>query len=319
MKSQLTLGFLTVLFSTSVYAGDSAHGGGAIVCKDTNGKIESAELLDFWEASVLKGLKIIKNENPVKQQVASALEKLNRWKPSLGQDVQKIYDDLLLIRQDVPVGVAITPPSDADLTLIKEGCELEGVAKHFRKYPDPAILYMNPRLISHLPKTDQAALWLHEAIYKSFRQKYSAKDSTEARRFTSLLFSDKKFLGVPFEQAQLMECVGNGPNVYISRQNSTIRLWAENDYEYGVTYKEIESLEVTQLMPFAFSPVSESIWKTLPQAPSFELGTQERHFTITFHKGFTFDPKKPGFPWMNLIKSPFHEFHYLGCTPYTGN
>jgi hypothetical protein len=319
---KLTFLMVALQIATAVpaaYSGhETGHGGGVVVCRDSQGKVQSAELLDFWEASALNGLTIIRKNDPVDQQIREAIERLTRWKPSLGKEVHKTYEDLQNIRRDVPEGVAVTPPTDADLDLIKEGCALEGVAKYVKKYPDPAILYMNPRLLAELPKSDQAALWLHEAIYKVFRQKYSAKDSTQARRFASLLFSDQSFPEVPLTEGEFMDCALGSHHIYVSSQGTKIRFWIENDFEYGSTYKEIDSVEVSQLLPYALQPVSEETWKSLQQAPAFDFGTVNDPLGFAFHKGLAFEPSKPGFPWMTLIfgrTGSGHKFSY-GCTPY---
>ncbi len=211
----LFIGTLLFLFSHKIFAGSGSHGGGAVVCRDERGRIQSAALLDLWESEHLKGrtmwnledLSALMNELPKtpsedgrfdnlfyqKALIAKVINKLrNVRQVALAEETEKIA---LKIREDVkahysflPNGIRIAPPSDANAVYLPEqrGCELEGVGT----YNDRQELFMvNREIFEHLPPIDQVALFIHEGIYKYLRKHFQVTDSIVARDITGCLFS----------------------------------------------------------------------------------------------------------------------------------
>ena len=83
--------------------------------------------------------------------------------------------------------IAISTPADAVPIYTKPGCPLEGMMAY-----DGEMNRLNIKkgIFERLnTPTDTAASWMHEAIYKYFRDQLHQTTSTNARRLTACLFS----------------------------------------------------------------------------------------------------------------------------------
>lgn len=150
---------------------DSGGGGGAFVCRDggfgSGTEIVSSELLDLWEAVNIHGWPITYSNAPVEEQIHNALEKFNDYYPMLKEDLRVELDYLMQNIRVLPPNVIIMPPQDAHNLYGKRGCPLEGMM-----YYNGTVQKLNiDKLIFDKlqTKTDVAAAYLHEAIYKLFR------------------------------------------------------------------------------------------------------------------------------------------------------
>lgn len=168
MKFHFTLLFVSLL-SLSSFAGNEGGGGGVVVCRDADGKILNAELLDLFEAPLIHGIPISKNDN------ISYLEQLeSRWQFAYAP---KYYSHLLIevtknIMQNMkflPDGVILEKPLDIGEDIprvMKQGCQLEGLGF----YTDSGNLLVSKSTFEYLSETDKAAFFLHEAIYFLYRE-----------------------------------------------------------------------------------------------------------------------------------------------------
>ena len=180
-------------YSTKEATGQEGHGGGGYVCRNEQGQITSVELVDTWEAKIFYKWTLISSNAPVADQVESALNKLLltaapeakvTMEAALRKTLAKVMNDVIEVNQQV----AIPAPEDVNPNLTKRGCTLEGIMK----YDDARrVVYKDPMLFGALSPTDQAALYMHEAIYKMLRDNSYARDSVRARKITGFLFSDR--------------------------------------------------------------------------------------------------------------------------------
>lgn len=193
----LIIGVLSVI-STAGFAGnESGHGGGAYICENP----AESELLDLFEASLKKplglGLTIKRTSEKVELQIANALKRIDVLVPHLSQLIRKKLKLALAKKVEIPSGTTVPFPKDTNHNIQK--CKPAGVGI----YDDQKnILIYDPRVLSSLPRTDQAAFWIHEAVYKALREKTReisedqktpigvGKDSRAARSITGAAFSD---------------------------------------------------------------------------------------------------------------------------------
>ena len=179
------------LSSSSSYAGhENGNCGGGIVCGQ--GDHMTVELLDFWEAEVLNGIKIERSRLSLDLQLQMAFQRLQNHKFADILELRSIFNNMHEMLDKnfdkiyLPAGIAIAPPEDARNLYIKKGCKLEGIAI----YDDNKnILRFDNDLFSKLSQTDRAGLLIHEAVYKYLRDKYGATDSILARHITACAFS----------------------------------------------------------------------------------------------------------------------------------
>jgi hypothetical protein len=189
-----------VFGEASAVAGSGAHGGGGFVCAVREGG-EKAYLLDLWEAENIplyvdagqqegRTLHIRRSDAPVEAQIREAFDKLKRIDRTLYDQVKEAYR---IIRSKPPryVGpdVKILPPSDARTQFGKEGCELQGIAL----YDDEHEVLTRKQI--PMDPTEEAALYVHEAVYKAMRRYVFSRDSIKARHLTAYLFAEEEFAG----------------------------------------------------------------------------------------------------------------------------
>lgn len=200
---------IVIFFAPIVHAskdsGEKGNGGGAVVCRDAQNKITSSELLDLWEGKnspyrASSRLTILDdpalapgqlNQPSQHSQIDRALKKLARLAGQRYSD--RVRESIAIARRNVtlvPADVGIMPPPDAKNSFIKKGCRPEGVAL----YDDRTeTLFLDQEIFDAMSPTSQAALWVHEGLYRLLRRDAKVTDSIRARILTAYLFSSDEF------------------------------------------------------------------------------------------------------------------------------
>lgn len=161
----------------------SSGGGNAVDCG------QHLELLDLYEVQLRPGLKskmsIVRTDEEVELQVERAFLKLTTLDPELGQLIQKTYASF---KSDlVPITDEYAWAATDDVGLLPElKCKRVNVIN----YLSDDVAEINVNAYERLPRTDRAALRVHEVLYKIARDDAKATDSLAVRRIVALLFSD---------------------------------------------------------------------------------------------------------------------------------
>lgn len=159
------------------------HGGVSIVCRNQVGQIASVELLDTFEGNNQYNLKIGGSELPIEDQIEAAQNRLVS-RPEILENFQVELAHVQAHIQFLKEGVGLNPTDDAFPLINKKGCKYEQLAV----YTDAGQVLVDAELYGSLSKTDQAALYVHETIYKMARAR-GAKSSVESRKLTAYLFT----------------------------------------------------------------------------------------------------------------------------------
>jgi hypothetical protein len=182
---------LAVLSSRPAFAGhETGNGGGGVVC---DGEARRVELLDLWEGKALKGLVVEEKATPVLAQIDRAIDifrqaGLVHLSERTGALAREMYNAFTTLgRGRLPNGIAVAPPTDALNRFIPRGCRLEGIALYNDRF---STLDIDGQLFDELTPTSQAALFVHEGLYKYLREEFSENDSTVARNFVACAFSE---------------------------------------------------------------------------------------------------------------------------------
>lgn len=170
------------------------NGGGSLVCN--TGEVF---LYDLYEATIPgemseKGLNIVRSTKPVEAQIEEAFERVYGIVPSLAELFFISYVELKKVVRDIPAGYSLVVPTDVNNDFIKSGCEVKGVARY---NSEKNVLFIDRVLMAKMSPTDQAALWIHEAVYKTLRKTQKAQDSRSTRKIVGYLFSDTPATQVP--------------------------------------------------------------------------------------------------------------------------
>ncbi len=202
--------FLCFYLNFSAYA-DGVEGGGgrSIVCRDPNGKITSAEVLDLFEGRVQYQLEYKSKPIDFKAQIkdlfmSSTLEAQERlWAFQLRNRIGIILDNMKFI----PEGNRLLPVNDSHEIIVPKKCGAEQSVNYFN---DRTILF-DLEIWNALNETNKAALIMHEAIYKELRESaLPEKNSKRARHYNAFLFAGNRSSEVypKATETQILACSG---------------------------------------------------------------------------------------------------------------
>jgi hypothetical protein len=186
MKSIISI-LLTIssLNCYSAVGGESSGGGGGFYCPHN----DTAEVLDIWEGREVFGYTIPNSNEDIDVQINKAAINLNRLAPHISEEVRQLALTLKNEARALPAGVKLAFPHDALPNFEKPDCQLKGLM--FFDGDQDIVLY-DPLLKSKLvSKTDEAALWMHEALYKVLRDKFGEATSVATRKAVACAFSSK--------------------------------------------------------------------------------------------------------------------------------
>jgi hypothetical protein len=174
-------------------AGDSA---GAFICAGEN----DAHLLDLFESEISGHPIAYDNVTDIETQVTAALDKLQTVHPDLALHAREDWQ-IIQSHQAGGPDVAINPPADSGKAS-KAGCDLKGMM-----YFDDSrnALIRNTTIFNaQKTKTQFAASYVHEAIYKALRDR-----GVEAGKGT---VTTRLLVGCLFTKDDLGQCLNLQPN-----------------------------------------------------------------------------------------------------------
>lgn len=191
MKALLIAGLLSL--GLSAFAGDKGNGGYSVVCRNDNGQITSAELLDIYEGRVIYKKNYAVNLNTVEELIQIARHNL------IGHGVflAKLDKELKIVTENIyfiPEGNELEPTDDAFPPIKKKGCKFEQLAN----FQDSGELLISEEIYNHLDNINKAALFLHEAIYSYRRKALAEETSVNTRKLVAQLLAtnpDEKIIG----------------------------------------------------------------------------------------------------------------------------
>jgi hypothetical protein len=194
-QARVNLAVLAMIFSifssSSALSGvDSSGGGNAVVCRNSEGQIISAEVLDLFEARVLFGRTLVPTQSTAVDHARAMVEKLQAQNINAFLSFRDVYFEPVITKAKVlPPGLELTPINDSFPPAIPKGCKVEQLAA----YQSDGGLYINGDIWPALDELNKAALYVHEAMYQFLRYHGKAKDSMRARKIVGLAFSDFRF------------------------------------------------------------------------------------------------------------------------------
>lgn len=195
MKSKsyiLSLMSFMTLSPLCAYAGVGSSGGGkAVVCRNSfTNAIESATLLDLYEARHQHGLQVVAPANGLDAELARFLENdarttLDNPEPVGQRDVERIKSIFRSFRFSAD---KLTTLDDVGHTIVNipDGCALEQLAIYLDRSNE---IMVDQKIWEALDFQNHAALVAHEVIYRQQRVDGGDTTSEVTRRLVGLLFS----------------------------------------------------------------------------------------------------------------------------------
>ena len=212
--------FLSVVLSAPDGMGGvgSTGGGGAVVCRDHNGAITSAQLLDLYEAE-MRGIHLRKSQGNRDDEYRSYVEALRMLtgdrRPVGANDVRQFHNDLAHYFSFTPPTVHLPEIDDKGPTpSIREGCAIEQLAIF---YDDHQKIQVDYEIWGALDSLNQVALFAHEFIYYVYRSA-GIQSSISSRKIVQSLFSLRNLDHNYIATSPMLRCGGlaiNGKSSYL--------------------------------------------------------------------------------------------------------
>lgn len=190
-------------FGANSWAGDVGNGGVSVVCRDRNGAITSAEILDIYEGRERFQKTYVSSGLDIDTQIQLAQLKLVRhtsYLTKLQDEISKVKANMVFIR----VGNEVLPTNDAFPVIIKKGCKFEQLAN----YTADNEALVSQEIYDQLDNLNKAALYLHEAVY-ALRRSSGDKDSQKSRKMVAELLASNSNQGVIDQLAKGTTTGGN--------------------------------------------------------------------------------------------------------------
>jgi hypothetical protein len=186
---------LTLLLTQNLYASkEVGNGGDAVVCRNNQGDITKVELLDYYEARVMRGI-IVNLGAPhlsVEEKVDLVLERLKIKAPNrftyYKDLVSTFFDEAKFISD-----IHLVDISDSENVIFGKGCVVEQLAiQHEPTFPQDSRYLINKDLWDLMSPDHQAGLILHEIIYFDAlnQETLPHENSKKVRYFNSYISSD---------------------------------------------------------------------------------------------------------------------------------
>ncbi len=184
--------FLNFLWlTTAVNAGVGSSGGAnAVVCRNDQGQILKATLLDLFEAEA-RGLQLLPPLTSITAEYRRALKNL---RANILMDIEPTVEDEERFERNIAsfeqVEGELEPVGDIGETVeIPLNCKIEQLAI----YDDTASelpVRVSKEIWSHLSAMNQVALYAHEIIFRDFRSVFPLESSAGLREIVGRLFSE---------------------------------------------------------------------------------------------------------------------------------
>lgn len=195
---QFLLGLSLLTCSTLAWSqggtmgGHDGGGGQGVVCYQ-NGKIQSVELLDFYEGRTLEGLTIGQYEG---KYLDIYKEVIAKKAPSSRAKAFLEYADKTVKFTFLKKGERLKEIEDSGSFIIPAGCKIEQVAN----YQGVNRIFIVTDFWEKMSETDRAGLYMHEYLWARERKMGGIQKSIRARRTVARFFAaNYEFAGDPVE------------------------------------------------------------------------------------------------------------------------
>jgi hypothetical protein len=193
MKKHCIIISLLFLISLNLFAGDDkGNGGNAVVCYSETGEIESASLLDFYEASTFRFIffDLETPANTLQSKIDLVVSRLVKFSPDFANNF-KINSDDFLSKSLFLRNIRLTSSEDSFHFGLpsNENCVVKQVIhQNTDTFQEDFKYIVNLDLWEMLPLDHKVGLILHEVVYGHL---LFQKTSRSVRYFTSLITSKR--------------------------------------------------------------------------------------------------------------------------------
>jgi hypothetical protein len=195
---------LTATSAMALDAKEVGNGGNAVLCPAT----KSAELLDYYEARILRNMNVTMGSGKDPVAVAQfAVQRLKKLSPLRALAYEK-YIQSFISESRFLKGVELVEINDSGHIFLPTNCKPVQVAvQKAPAFPGDGRYVINQDVWDQMPVTSQAGLILHEVIYREALE-FGASDSRAVRYLNSVLAADQLANYNPISFAKMMVEIG---------------------------------------------------------------------------------------------------------------
>lgn len=172
--------------SFSAIAGDKGNGGYSVVCRNDDGTIATAELLDIYEGRLIHNLKYANNSLNLAALLSQTQFKVRTeraFSDKFIREIRNINSNLVFI----PEGNELELTEDALPSIKKKNCQFEQLAN----YTENGEIIVSQEIYDQLDTLNKAALVVHEAVYAIRRKALGESTSVSSRKLTAFLMAER--------------------------------------------------------------------------------------------------------------------------------
>jgi len=159
------------------------NGGGSHFCPGRSFQ----ESYDIYEGRTRYRLKFDETQNDEQQILENALLKIKNYNVTLASEIKGWLEYISSPDHfETDQNINLVPIPDAHILMTDEGCEYKQLANWDSVTNN---VFVKPSIYSKMKPFHRAALKLHEAIYKVFRDRKNAQDSDDSRRIVATVMS----------------------------------------------------------------------------------------------------------------------------------
>jgi hypothetical protein len=180
--------FFCLLFGvSSAMAGGMEGGGGkTVVCRNPDGTIHTAEILDLYEGRIEYGLSYKESKQDWISQAQAIMSAAGIF---MGQsappsEINDWFLNAVSHLKFIPKGTVLTPIDDSFEVIAPVGCNIEQTVN----YRNDQLILVSEEIWDALSETQKAALLIHESIYRYLRS-WGETNSIRSRHFNAYIVS----------------------------------------------------------------------------------------------------------------------------------
>lgn len=182
------------------YGHEVGNGGNILLCKNAQGEITKTELLDLFEARVLRGLEsdLGDPKEDYHHKIVRVLKNFSRIAPIRAAKYQELYNSFFQDTAMVPDADLVFIP-DADNIVIPKNCDLRQVAiQRPPEFPGDKRYTISKDYWDLMDNNSRAGLVLHEILYNEAI--YYGHTNSKAVRYLNSYLTSKKIYELTQEQ-----------------------------------------------------------------------------------------------------------------------
>lgn len=271
MRKSILLILTSLMGCHPVFAGPRVtNNGGNVVSCYKGAKLQSAELLDFYEGRTLRQFQIqLDPKSTVQQNVEILLQRLEKLDPSYRVIYQQWADSFMLEALFLD-NTNLVPIEDSYHAIFPSGCKVEQIAtQQVPEFSQDRRYLINQSLWRKLDSVSQAGLILHEIFYRYLisLKPHETLNSIGIRYMVSVLAADsaaklsrqdleKMLIGVGLKESQVIDRTGE----IIGRTWTYLNFNPGGFQEtYTMTFPDMNNMVLTRTCQFSARPPNKDL------------------------------------------------------------